>query len=67
MRFLQDLKKAIELSRAGIMIGLVGEIQTYTPQRMRADVQPLLLRSNQYEEISSFPILPDIPVQHLRS
>ena len=45
-----------------IQTGLIGKIQKFDKQKMRADVQPLLKLKNALNESIDYPILQDVPV-----
>jgi len=62
MNFTELLDKFVSQKTSDIQLGLVGKIQKFDADTMRADVKPLLKIENELEETEDFPVLTDIPV-----
>lgn len=62
MNFTGYIENFINLKTSDIHLGMIGKIEKFDANKMRADVQPLLKKENALGESITFPILIDIPV-----
>jgi hypothetical protein len=62
MSWTRFLEKYVDMKLSQIQVGLICKIDKFDMTKFRADVQPLLKYKNAYDEETTYPIIPDIPV-----
>ncbi|EPG72993.1 hypothetical protein LEP1GSC058_3101 [Leptospira fainei serovar Hurstbridge str. BUT 6] len=66
MSFAELLETYVDMRERGIQVGMVCKIESFNASTMRADILPLVKEQNILDEVSDYPVIPDVPVQFVQ-
>lgn len=66
MSFSELIQKYSDKRNRDILVGIVCKIKSFDDSSMTADVEPMVKRKNEFDQLADYPILPGIPVQYVQ-